>query len=143
MKEKRKPKQGEFMAVIAKMQEAMKPVFDRQRAIEDAECPARLETLQRMHVSIDQAGGNCPVQIDGHVKGQPFYFRARGDAWSLGIGGDPVSSPAWSIERDYGAWPDAGWMPLHEAYDFLIAGIGEWRPKLRAEAQPNTYRGEE
>ena len=46
----------------------------------------------------------CPVQCAGTVNGQPFYFRARGERWTLGVGGDeetwmvstPVASPSGS-----------------------------------------------
>ncbi len=127
-REKRKPQADpSFMDALKAAQEAMRPVFDERRAVEARECPARLERLRELHVSIDAAGGNCPVQIEGHAKGKPFYFRARGEHWSLGIGGDTVGDPDWYLEREYGSWPDAGWMPLHEAYDFLIEGVTLWR----------------
>lgn len=107
-------------ATLAKTREAARLFFDARHAVEEAECPSRLAKLSEIGCGITSAGGNCPVQIEGVVRGKPFYFRARGDSWSLGIGSD------WKIQKDYGTWPDAGWMPLHEAYDFLLGAITEW-----------------
>lgn len=67
-------------------------------------------------IRIDTFGGNCPVQADGTIGGVPFYFRARGKHWSLGIGADPVGRPEWYIRRRY-SWRKhlAGWMPQYTA----------------------------
>ena len=38
----------------------------------------------------------CPLQIEGTIDGVSFYFRARGESWSIRIGGnDPVDAPQW------------------------------------------------
>jgi len=64
-------------------------------------------------VIIQMLGGNCPVQAEGTINGQPFYFRARGDSWRMNIGD-------WSYEEDYGTGPfDAGWMTEDEARAFI------------------------
>lgn len=69
-----------------------------------------------MTLKIDMLGGNCPVQAKGMIDGKPFYFRARGQAWSIGIGGDVVGDPDWYMMQ---RWGDnefaAGWMPEAEA----------------------------
>ncbi len=70
-----------------------------------------------MAIHIDTITGNCPVQSEGTIDGQPFYFRARGESWSLSVGGgDVVCEPAWHHEED---WPGgeyaAGWMTEAEA----------------------------
>lgn len=72
-------------------------------------------------IIIKYIGGNCPVQAEGTINGQPFYFRARGDGWRIGIGGnDIVAAPDWSYEEDYGDGPyDAGWMTKDEARAFI------------------------
>lgn len=64
-------------------------------------------------VEIHNIGGNCPVQAEGAIDGKEFYFRARGQRWSMSIGGDDVVlSPKWYYEEDWGDGPyDAGWMP--------------------------------
>jgi hypothetical protein len=81
----------------------------------------RRETVSiAVDIEIDWLGGNCPVQAEGRINNQPFYFRARGDEWSLRIGGDePVSNPEWRYEEPYGQWPDAGWMTEDEARAFI------------------------
>jgi hypothetical protein len=77
------------------------------------------------HIRIETFGGNCPVQAEGFVDDKPFYFRARGEHWTMGIGGDPVCNPEWFLEECYGEGPfDAGWMPQYEALGFLAKAIG-------------------
>jgi hypothetical protein len=79
-------------------------------------------------IEIDWLGGNCPVQAEGTINGKRFYFRARGDCWSLevspGADGDylswPVTPEPWLYEEDYGDGPfDAGWMPQEEAVQMI------------------------
>lgn len=83
--------------------------------------------MEQPIIEIDYLGGNCPVQAEGTIDGQPFYFRARGDSWSLGIGGDPVGAPAWERDEVYGVWPDAGWMSEQEAMAFIEAAAMVWK----------------
>lgn len=60
-----------------------------------------------MKVHIQAIGGVCPIQAEGTINNAPFFFRARGNRWTLGIGGEPVLKP----ESFYsGNFPDAGWM---------------------------------
>lgn len=74
-------------------------------------------------VSISALGGNCPVQGVGEIAGQPFYFRARGDSWSLAIGGEIYGEADWSYSEAYGDGPfDAGSMTYDEAKDFIHKG---------------------
>lgn len=69
-----------------------------------------------MMLQIDMIGGNCPVQAEGTISGQSFYFRARGEHWSMGIGGDPVGDPDWHLQERWGdSKYAAGWMPEDEA----------------------------
>jgi hypothetical protein len=74
-------------------------------------------------------GGNCPVQAEGTIDGKEFYFRARGDSWSMDIGGDdPVAGGEWSYEEDYGKGPyDAGWMTIEEARGFIAKAVAIYR----------------
>lgn len=72
-------------------------------------------------IVIEWLGGNCPVQAEGTVAGLPFYFRARGQRWTLGIGHDPIGDPEWHHEEPYGEEQfDAGWMDYGDARLFLI-----------------------
>ena len=69
-----------------------------------------------MILVINWLGGNCPVQAEGTICGKPFYFRSRGEHWSIGIGGEPVREPEWEREEEWGDGPfAAGWMPEDEA----------------------------
>lgn len=74
--------------------------------------------------TITYEGGSCPVQIEGFVDGKPYYFRARGQFWTLGIGGDPVVSPEWQSGAHYSDEPyAAGYMSLSEARGFLVESL--------------------
>lgn len=77
-------------------------------------------------IEIDTIGGNCPVQAEGRIDGEPFYFRARGSSWSIGIGGEPVGEPDWSHEEEYGSGYDAGWMSEDEAREFISQAASAW-----------------
>lgn len=72
-------------------------------------------------VIIECLGGNCPVQAEGTIDGIPFYFRARGEHWSMSIGGpDAVGQPEWYHEEEFGDGPyDAGWMSEEDANKFI------------------------
>lgn len=98
--------------------------------------------------------GLCPVQAFGTVrKGGPFaifappalswYFRSRGDEWTLTIGNAHPSikgyvsdddSAVWVALGKWGAWPDAGYMPeatarllIQEALTRYCAGEPPWK----------------
>lgn len=72
------------------------------------------------NVHIEMIGGNCPVQAEGTIAGKEFYFRARGERWSIGIGGDTVGDPDWYYEEEYpGGQFAAGWMTEAEARTFI------------------------
>jgi hypothetical protein len=75
-------------------------------------------------VVIDWIGGNCPVQAEGTVAGQPFYFRARGCWWSFEVGPQGATgqnwAALWQYQEPYGDDPyDAGWMPEEDALRFI------------------------
>ncbi len=60
--------------------------------------------------------GHCPVQAEGTIDGQRFYFRARGTHWSLAIGANLDIDPDWYLKVRYSADPfAAGWMAETEA----------------------------
>ena len=71
-------------------------------------------------------GGNCPVQAEGAIGGKEFYFRARGNSWSMSIGGDDVVlAPEFYHKEEWGDGPyAAGWMPLDVAIGFIAKAIG-------------------
>lgn len=93
-----------------------------------------------MTVEIDMIGGNCPVQAEGKINGEPFYFRARGERWSIGIGGDVVGEPDWYYEEDYpGGTFAAGWMTEAEARTFIDQAAERYlvRPDASDDGQPD------
>jgi len=72
--------------------------------------------------------GHAPVQSDGLVDGQDFYFRSRGDLWQMHIGGDDIVwSPTWFYQEDYGTWPGAGMISTDQAYDFIEKAFALYR----------------
>lgn len=126
----------DFRAFLDGLREHLASVFAEQREAWQREGPAVEARAAALGIAIATKGGNCPVQIEGTVDGQPFYFRARGAAWECWIGGegDWFTDRAWSVERPYGSWPEAGWMPLHEAIGFLCDAVEEWRAGAAGEA---------
>ena len=92
---------------------------------------AGVAALAEMGVRVDWLGGNCPVQAEGTVDGLPFYFRSRGEHWSMSIGGsDVVGAPEWHYEQGYGSWPDAGWITTDEAEGFIALAVRRYRDGL-------------
>lgn len=112
-------------------------VLSRARSVAYSRAKAKSEYgAQEMVVEIEMIGGNCPVQAVGLIDGQPFYFRARGDGWSLSVGSDfedqssigvhgldVVGNPKWIHNEDWGDGPyDAGWMPVEIAKEMIEKG---------------------
>ena len=92
-------------------------------------------------IKIDWIGGNCPVQAEGFIAGCPFYFRARGEHWSMSIGGeDVVGDPLWYYEEEYGEWPEAGWMPEEKARGFIAKAASRF---LTEQSSPETETQDE
>lgn len=87
----------------------------RERAIVALEASG-LVARSVPELKIESLGGNCPVQGDGTIDGVPFYFRAQGQRWSMGIGGDVVMAPEWKRSERWGENKfSAGWMSFNEA----------------------------
>jgi hypothetical protein len=78
-------------------------------------------------IVIEEIGGMCPVQAEGTIDGKLFYFRARGDSWSIGIGREPLFDPEWEYAEDYGVWPEAGYMEADEAKAFIEKAVALYR----------------
>lgn len=82
-----------------------------------------------MHeIKLHSIGGNCPVQAEGTIDGYEFYFRARGEKWSMAIGGaDIIAAPDWYYEEPYGDMPfAAGWMTEVEALRYVAQALEKW-----------------
>ena len=70
----------------------------------------------------------CPVQYEGTISGVPFYFRARGNSWSIGVGEDPLEvsmgyKKGWGTDGDYF---NSGWMDHDEAEKLIKACAKEY-----------------
>ncbi len=93
-----------------------------------------------------EIGGNCPVQGDGLVDGKPWYFRARGTAWSFEVADDPLcpdanwvsafGEPGIEFEQDYDGG-DAGWMEDAVAWGLIEAAIARFRVEGGSRRQPD------
>lgn len=81
--------------------------------------------------SIDQMGGQCPVQVEGRVDGQWFYFRARGQSWQFHVApseAEIFSKPSFYIEGSYGEKKfAAGYMPDADALLIMTHAINLYR----------------
>ena len=81
--------------------------------------------------AIETIGGNCPVQAEGTVLDQRFYFRARWDSWSVSVFPDDgdLLNPDWYYEEPYGVGlvGAAGWMSEDEARAFLDKALTHYR----------------
>lgn len=104
-------------------------------ATDDEWAPAREISLDGpVPVSIDYewCGGNCPVQAEGTFNGYYFYFRARGEGWTLEVGIPKghvgwYGITAWEYEEKYGGpEQDAGWMSEDEARIFVEKAARLW-----------------
>jgi hypothetical protein len=85
-----------------------------------------VDVMENVH--IDWLWGFCPVQAEGTIDGEKFYFRARGIHWRIGIGGDVVTNPTWGYGESYGSGEfAAGWMPEEEAKDFIVKAVELYR----------------
>lgn len=95
-----------------------------------------LASLANLGVVTIEGGGNCPVQIEGHIVDElkgvvaEYYFRARGSHWSVQISrpGRVMSNDGWTMRR---LWPSdvfgAGWMKIEDATKMLERAIQSWR----------------
>ncbi len=81
-------------------------------------------------IVIDSLGGKCPVQAEGTINGVPFYFRARGEIWTLEVGADLIEAVDWEHAEWFGEWPDAGWMTDAQAETFLRAAAARYSAGL-------------
>lgn len=80
------------------------------------------------------------MQAEGTIDGQTFYFRSRGEHWSLSIGGaDVVGEPNWHYEEPCGPWPHAGWITEDEARAFIELGARLWRERASRDACAQDY----
>lgn len=111
----------------------MSLIFEERKAVSEKKNPPLIEKLNEMGATIATLGGNCPVQIEGKIGDKDFYFRARGNHWSVQIGDekDFFTPQIWYYEEEYGQGPfEAGWMEEYEALEFLIQAINLYKKEI-------------
>lgn len=87
-------------------------------------------------VDIVYFGGETPVQCWGTIAGKHFYFRARWNYWSFGVGeqqdlpvvaDDDIDRLNYYKEQEYGNDPySAGYMPFDESKNWIIECIRDY-----------------
>ena len=77
-----------------------------------AEWDASLDVLRGEGWVVVLTSLAAPLQLEGQLPtGESFYFRARHDQVSLGVGGDdPSWSPEWEGSEQYGSDDDASYL---------------------------------
>ncbi len=94
---------------------------------------ARLEALAAFVLT--ELAGFCPVQAEGSVDGEYFYFRARGSHWRFELGGNESGTKGakwWHEEY----WPnesgfEAGYMSDEDAIRCMIGAVTRYRTEDR------------
>lgn len=87
-------------------------------------------------VVVDWLSGFCPVQSEGEIAGQRFYFRARGASWTIHIGPNPMSDDSWCTGGHYGTKYEAGWMELDEARVLIARSASLYIESLNPDPHP-------
>jgi len=106
-------------------------------------------TTREPEIIYTELGGACPVQAEGTIDGHPFYFRYRGDEWSLTIapvGGDPMDTAAavyYRNRRDHTGEIFNGWMEDAEVREIIAACAQEWAEGGRGSRRPAEEAAEE
>jgi hypothetical protein len=106
-------------------------------------------TTPEPEIIYTELGGACPVQAEGTINGHPFYFRYRGDEWSLTIapiGGDPMNCNAADYYRErpnHTGEIFAGWMEDDEVREIIAACAREWMEGGRGTPRPAEQSEEE
>lgn len=78
-------------------------------------------------------GSSVPVVVEFRVDEFFGYFRARGVNWTVEISRDQNFDPGipenrvFTIDALYGVWPEAGYMPLEIALEFVETAIAAFR----------------
>lgn len=116
----------------------MPPAEGRSEA--EAQTQGGGEVIAQEEVSLEEFDGEwtcsaCPVQAEGMVDGHSWYFRSRGEHWEfyvaepghMGYQVGLEGIPGWGIDREWGSWPEAGWMPFKTARRLIRLCVARWR----------------
>lgn len=89
-----------------------------------------------MAYRIDSIYGNCPVQAEGDIDGKRFYFRARGERWSFGVGDnddEAIDGKLFEHVEPYAVGEKfaAGWMEESEARTLIERAVKLYEERPR------------
>ncbi|MGO6727269.1 hypothetical protein ACCS45_03980 [Rhizobium ruizarguesonis] len=103
--------------------------LDLQRLKLTTETRRKVEAMENFELT--ELAGYCPVQAQGEVDGQYFYFRARGSYWRFEFGGNETGTqgPKWWHEE---YWPgesgfDAGYLSDEDAVACVLKSVDLYR----------------
>jgi hypothetical protein len=116
------PDSTSIMVALGRLRE-IRDVYERHsvRQLEEAQADTAIEDAG---IQVNMLGGNCPVQAEGAIDGVRFFFRARGEHWSIDVGGDD----GFRHREKWGDGPfEAGWMPEDEARRMIEKGAALFR----------------
>ena len=104
-----------------------------QRLKLDPDTRAKLESLPEF--TLFELAGSCPVQAQGIIDEEFWYFRARGAEWRLEIGGNEsgTRAPGWWHGEE---WPTddgfgAGYLTDEEAIGCVLKAVELYRTEDR------------
>jgi hypothetical protein len=113
------------------VEEGQDAPLDLQRLKLTSEVRRKLEGLGNFVLT--ELTGFCPVQAEGEIDGQYFYFRARGSFWHIELGGNSIGTkgPRWWHEE---YWPgktdvDAGYLSDQDAVSCILKSDEIFRTK--------------
>lgn len=103
--------------------------------IDEPACQSQLDRLRDQGIIVYNLGGSCPLQGEGSIthdsgKRVLFYFRARGQSWTMEIGrrGREMADDAWKYRE---SWPGdkyaAGYMVPRQALPLIERAVLFWR----------------
>ena len=88
-------------------------------------------TIEATGATLDWLHGNCPIQAEGIVDGNVFYFRARGSRWEFHVADENahlLTKDLFFYSEPWGYGPyDAGWMLYETAAEMIVKAIGLYR----------------
>ncbi len=108
--------------------------LDLQRLKLTKETRRKVEAMENFQLA--ELAGYCPVQAEGDVDGQYFYFRARGSYWRFEAGGNAsgTKGPTWWYEE---YWPgdtgfEAGYLVDQDAVACILKSVEIYRTEDRS-----------
>jgi hypothetical protein len=108
--------------------------LDLQRLKLTKETRRKIKAMENFKLA--ELAGYCPVQAEGEVDGQYFYFRARGSYWRFEAGGNAsgTKGPTWWYEE---YWPgdtgfEAGYLEDQDAVSCILKSVEIYQTEDRS-----------